>query len=388
MARALGTPILISNEGGQFPLERIYLGVGNHSEQWLQALIQTHPDILPVAEIEPGFGTLIPAAREIPCGHGYIDNLYLTPSGDIVLVETKLWRNSEIRREVVAQVLDYVSALAAMSFESFQLAVSKGDNAPKRLYDLISGNPDALEEADFIDAVTSNLRRGRMLVIVLGDGIRSETEALAGLLQSHAGAHFTFALVEVATWRNDAGDILAIPSTLAKTVMIERGIVRFEGAGVKVEPVPIEVRARAQSLSMQTFMAIMAERDPGLPAAINEFIIALEPVGVYPDLKATFSIKADLPNFNRPINFGYVDKQSKFWTNPVSSDLPEQVWRPYLETLATLIGGQVIDEPGNRYVAISGRSAPRISDLLPHHLAAWVAAIGKAVHEANKEPGS
>jgi hypothetical protein len=74
---------------------------------------------------------------------------------------------------------------------------------------------------------------------VLGDGIRQEAEALAGLLQSHAGALFTFALVELATWRNlESGDILAVPNTLAQTVMIERGILLFEDGVPKIKSVP------------------------------------------------------------------------------------------------------------------------------------------------------
>ena len=106
MIRALGFPVLIDNSGSKIALERIYLGVGNHNEKWLQELIHAHPGILPMVDIEPGFGMLIPAALEVPCPHGKIDNLFLTPSGDIVFVETKLWRNTEIRREVVAQTLD------------------------------------------------------------------------------------------------------------------------------------------------------------------------------------------------------------------------------------------------------------------------------------------
>lgn len=366
------------------PLQRIYLGNGNHKEKWLQNLIHAHPNILPVADIEPGFGALIPAALEVSCAHGRIDNLFLTASGDIVFVETKLWRNTEMRREVVAQVLDYVSALTAMSFEEFQTVVSKGEKAPKRLYDLMADNPEALPEAEFIDAVSNNLRRGRMLAMVLGDGIRSETEALAALLQSHAGAHFTFALVEVAIWQKSDGSILAIPSTLAKTVMIERGIVRIEGSGVRVDPLPPEAKARAQSISMSDFMAKMAERDPRLPDAINAMLEALEPLGVSPDLKQTLNLKVDLPELDKPLNFGYIDKQGKFWANPAAWSTPETIWRPYFESLAKLIGGYVIDEPGNRYVAISGRSAPRITDLLPAHLDAWVAAIEATIRRANE----
>src|SRR3546814_9834658 len=111
MARHRAIPVLITNDNNRSVLTRIRLGNGLHDENWLQTLIHDHPAILPVSDIEPGFGDLIAAAREVPCGHGYIDNLYLTPSGDIVLVETKLWRNSQMRREAVAQALDYVAAL-------------------------------------------------------------------------------------------------------------------------------------------------------------------------------------------------------------------------------------------------------------------------------------
>lgn len=384
MIRARGVPVLVDSLGCQTPLQRVNLGSGIHTEKWLQELVHTQPNILPVSEIEPGFGSLIPAALEVSCAHGRIDNLYLTPSGDIVFVETKLWRNTEMRREVVAQVLDYVSALTAMSFDEFQTIVSRGEKAPKRLYDLVADNPEALPEAEFIDAVSNNLRRGRMLAIVLGDGIRSETEALAALLQSHAGAHFTFALVELATWQKSDGSILAIPSTLAKTVMIERGIVRIEGTGVRVDPLPPEAKPRAQSISMADFMALMKARDPNLPAAIYAFLEALKPLGVYPELKATLNLKVDLPGFDRAVNFGSIDKQGKFWANPASWNLPDTIWRTYFDALAKMIGGQVIDEPNNQFVAISGRSAPRITDLLPAHHDAWFEAIDLAIRNANE----
>jgi hypothetical protein len=102
----------------------------------------------------------------------------------------------------VAQALDYVSALMTIGYEAFEAAVLKARGEGTRLYDLVADQPEALEEASFVDAVAKNLSRGRMLVIALGDGIRQEAEALATLLQSHAGALFTFALVELATWRN------------------------------------------------------------------------------------------------------------------------------------------------------------------------------------------
>lgn len=386
MHRARGIPVLVGHEGERQALDRIHLGLGTHNENWLQELIQDHPSILPIADIEPGFGEPVPVAREVPCGHGYIDNLYITPSGDIVLVETKLWRNNEIRREVVAQALDYVAALTAMSFAQFEQAVARGQGAPKRIHDPFVNNPEALDEPAFIDAVTRNLQRGRMLVLVLGDGIRTETEALANLLQSHAGAHFTFALVELATWRTATGAILAVPDILARTVMIERGIVRIEGAGVTVAPVPVEAKARAQSISMSDFMAIMAQRDPGLPGAINALLDALEPYGVYPELRSSLNLKLDSPLLSRPANFGYINRNGKFWTDPAAGNLPRTVWRPYFDRVAELVGGLVIDEPKTHFVAISGRSAPRIEDVIPQHQDDFVGAIADAIHRLNEDP--
>src|SRR3546814_13674822 len=97
-------------------------------------------------------------ATLLPSTTLFLVNLYLTPSGDIVLVETKLWRNSQMRREVVAQALDYVAALSRMGYEAFETAVTRGQQAPTRLYDLVHGHPEALDEAEFIDAVSLNLR--------------------------------------------------------------------------------------------------------------------------------------------------------------------------------------------------------------------------------------
>lgn len=386
MSRSQATPVLVTTDKSRTELQRIYLGQGVHDEEWLQALIHYHPAILPMADIEHGFGELIPAAREVPCGHGFIDNLYVTPSGDLVLVETKLWRNSQMRREVVAQALDYVAAITNMTFEAFEAAVTHGQCLVPRLYDLVRDHPEASGEADFIDAVTINLRRGRLVVIVLGDGIRTETELLHDLLQSHAGLHFTFALVEVATWRNaGTGDILVIPSTLAKTVMIERGIVRIEKGEPVIKPLPPKAMAKPQTITSTDFWEAIAQHDPRAPDAINALLAALEPLGIYADLKASLNLKADLPNRAKPVNFGYIAKNGQFWTSPASYTAPEHVWRPYMEALAGLIGGKVVTNPNESFVSTGGRSAPRIEQFLPQHQDAVVRAIEAVLRILNAE---
>jgi hypothetical protein len=97
-----GIPVLV-REGAAFPLTPAPLGQGAHGEVWLQGLVQAHPQLLPVAQIEPGCRELIAAAREAPCGHGFIDNLFVTPAGDIAIAEVKLWRNPQMRRKAQAR---------------------------------------------------------------------------------------------------------------------------------------------------------------------------------------------------------------------------------------------------------------------------------------------
>lgn len=372
-------------------LSRVNLGKGLHDEAWLQALLHAHPELLPIAEIEPGFGAAVPAAREVACGHGYIDNVYLTPAGEIIIVETKLWANPQARREVVAQALDYAAALSRMTYEQFEKAVLRPATTPnlKSLYGIVKDHPDALEEAAFVDAVAMNLRRGRMLVIAAGDGVRREAETLASLLQSHAGAHFTFALVELAAYRiGDSDQYVIVPATLLQTVMIERGIVTIEDGKPVIKP-PAQIAAvgssppAAQSLTEQTFYELMAARDPKLPQAIRDFIKSVEPLGVYAEYKASLNLKVEQGDAMKPINLGYIQKNGQFWTNAVGWFAPKDVASAYIEALSAAIGGKVAEgnEWSGNYVSTDGKTAPRIERLLPQHADAWRAAIEALVHQ-------
>lgn len=388
MRKAAGSPVLVGSDGRSSAFERVFLGAGTHNEEWLQALIFDHPELLPVAEIEPAFGTIIPAAREVACGHGSIDNLYLTPSGGIVLVETKLWRNVQARREVVAQALDYHSSLMKIGFEAFEAAVLKarGDGV-RSLHELVADQPDAIDEAAFVDAVSVNLARGRPLVIALGDGIRQEAEALAELLQSHAGAHFTFALVELGVWKHAAtGDLVMVPNTLAQTVMIKRGILTFEGGVPRIAAAPVEQDAKAQSMSEEMFFEELGRSDPALPGAIRSFLKLVEPLGIYPDLKASLNLKVDLPDTPRATNLCYIAKNGKLWTNPLSWTAPDEIAREYNRRLAELIGGSV-STGTELYLTTNGTSAPSASALLPEHAEAWAEAIDWTVRALRSPEG-
>ena len=85
------------------------------SEAYIQALVHEHPACLPIAEIDAMFSGPVPICTELNTPAGPIDNFMVTSSGLPVLVECKLWRNPEGRREVVGQILDY-ARLSILAF--------------------------------------------------------------------------------------------------------------------------------------------------------------------------------------------------------------------------------------------------------------------------------
>jgi len=94
------------------------------SEAYIQALVHEHPACLPLAEIDAMFSGAVPICTELSTPAGSIDNFMVTPSGLPVLVECKLWRNPDARREIVSQILDYAKELSRWSSSDAQREVS------------------------------------------------------------------------------------------------------------------------------------------------------------------------------------------------------------------------------------------------------------------------
>ena len=162
--------LLVSDAGDAVPLKPLSEAV---SEAYIQALVHKHPACLPIAEIDAMFSAPVPICTELNTLAGAIDNFMVTPSGLPVLVECKLWRNPEGRREVVGQILDYAKELSRWSSSDLQREVSrrlKRDGNP--LLEMVRKVDPEVDEIQFNDALTANLRRGRFLLLIVGDGIR------------------------------------------------------------------------------------------------------------------------------------------------------------------------------------------------------------------------
>ena len=102
-------------------------------EDWLQNVLDAAPDILPISVIDDRVqGGLVSLGREIGTPAGSIDNLFLSTDGYLVVVETKLWRNPDARRSVIAQILDYAAHVRQWDYTQIEKLWKKRHNGSAR----------------------------------------------------------------------------------------------------------------------------------------------------------------------------------------------------------------------------------------------------------------
>ena len=391
MDNATGKPILVS---GNDVIE--LAPVQGRDELWLQKLIHRHPQCLPMEQIEPGLGQLVPVCLELPLRVGLVDNLMVTPEGNLVIVEVKLWRNPEARRQVIAQALDYATAMFELDYEGLQSAVRKakfpGSAPPARLYDLVDGG-QALPEALFVDRVNRNLREGRIVILIVGDGIRSDAESLVSGLQAHANFHFTVALVELPVYSRECGDgaeeLVVVPHTLLKTVTVPRFTVSAaDGHAVVHDAGMDESKAkkpsRRTSISSEDFFEAVQRRGPDVPEKLKVFLDDLDGIGVHAEFLASLNLKWDQPD-GKPVNMGYVRRGGEICTDASYWQADNDLAENYNVALARLFGGKVRtlrqkrDGNRDRWVTRTDGRLFRIEEVADR-LGQWAALIEQFQH--------
>ena len=245
-------------------------------------------------------------------------------------------------------------------------------------------------------ATARSLTSGRFLLIVVGDGIREGVERIADYLNQSAGIRITFGLVELAIFdmpEGSAGGVIVEPRVLAKTIEIERAVVRRADAGIVVEDPPLAsggVRVRTQ-ITEKEFYERIEQVDPALPERVRAFFQSYEAQG--DDFEVTLSRASYILKWHRSdgskVNFGTLFPNGDLDTNYVvyyaeqSGD--PQVGVDYLEAVARLLPGATVKKDGNYWswrVVVDGRK-PKVGDLLEHSNE-WLTAIGQAVNAFNR----
>lgn len=266
--------ILESIDGSGRELRRISSSPGDvKDEAWLQELIFRHPQLLPINQFDDFLTEPIPLARELATNIGYIDNLYVTIEGRLIIVETKLWKNPEQHRTVVAQIIDYAKEVSAWSYDDLDNAVLK---ARRRMFD---GDGQSIDEimkqplerhgissAEFQERAIENMQTGRFLLLIVGDKISPNVALLSAAIHGVPGLEFQLGLVEMMMHPlSESSDwpMIVISDVVGRTVEETRAVVKIhykqERPAVKVTVPDTEKHSRRGSASLESFKAEMPE---------------------------------------------------------------------------------------------------------------------------------
>ncbi len=240
----VGTPVVFTDGDSQrrfIPLSEVSVrrdDPNSFDECLMQELVDAAPNVLPVREFLPSTTALFSLGREVPVdlggAQGRIDNLLVTNDGYLVIVETKLHRNPEGIREVIAQTLQYGMAVGQMPVMELEARIQLGQfPAPKRTENIsqcvsrlaVEQSQSDLLAEDFDEAFERHLRRGEILLLIVSDEIHVGVERVTSWLNDQGNSSpFKFGLVELKFFARGA-DRIVIPRTVLKTREVSRHVV-------------------------------------------------------------------------------------------------------------------------------------------------------------------
>jgi hypothetical protein len=179
-------------------------------EDILQRLLADQPDLLPGDQISPESPVqwlLVAREMSVPDsaeggGRWSLDHLFLDQQGMPTFVECKRSGNRELRREVVAQMLEYVAnGLKFWSVERLrqvaeETAAKKGKSLDDEIRSRLIGPEGDIE--DYWQKVKEKLRAGGVRLVFVADTIPQELRCLIEFLNNKmAGAGVEVLAVEI-----------------------------------------------------------------------------------------------------------------------------------------------------------------------------------------------
>jgi hypothetical protein len=363
-------PFLIDQNSSGQRLQPVDIQKPTYTEKWLQDLLRGNPEILPVGEIESVFYPLIPIGRELGTGNGPIDNLFISHRGYLVLVETKLWRNPEAKREVVAQAIDYGSALSRWSYDQLD-EVTKNytkeyENSELRLIEWVERNCGPVEGGrDFFeDTVAKNLRLGRLLILIVGDRIRQSLIEMLDYANKYPHLASDVVLVELRCYQSpsskDGWPLLVIPNIVARTEIVERSIIQItinqsgtHEIEVKQQKSTGEEKRKRVSLTEEAFWELLMERSPDTFKEVQDIIddyrkrdeISIDPA------EGSIVVRLNIPDTDEQVSVFFVTKNGglRVWPRTIARQLREAGFDPSLgESYGTQMR-KLMKTPENRF---------------------------------------
>ncbi len=347
--RQYARPVIISGNKS-ITAKRLQYNEREYTEKWLQDIVHNHPECLPISDIEPLFEDVISLCTEMEMESGFVDNVLINDRGYVTLVECKLWRNPQARREVLAQVLDYAKDLAGWNYDRFEAAVLKARaETDKTLLDIMTERTPDIDETEFIDSVNRNLKEARVLLLIIGDGIRENAEQLIDFLNSFANMRFVLAFVEMPVFKLEETDQFIItPRILAKTTELERVVIPEK------KPASVLMKEREQQQSRSASESVFYER---LASSIGQddaksvraFVDELrEEFDIRPKMGRGKTLALHLKTVDDRYNLGAIQEDGRvlfFGIVPKTGEAGDrQIGIDYLKGMAGIINGEYCDD--------------------------------------------
>jgi len=189
------------------------------SEATLQTYLEQFPSLLPVWEVDEEAAPLLTIGREVGVPSGAVDLLFTDTNGILTVVETKLARNPEVRREVIGQVIEYASFLSTWDADDVERQANDylhSERATEDYHDLnvyealskVAG--DEVPADVFRERIDDNLKRGRIRLVIVVDEIAEPLRSTVTFLNSFST--FDVLVLQLADFEESAARHIFIPS--------------------------------------------------------------------------------------------------------------------------------------------------------------------------------
>lgn len=256
-------------------------------ERFLERAIGANPALLCLedrrTQIRGRYAVFHQLKLETPQGRTvYPDIVMLCESGHVVVVEVKLADNPELaQRAVVAQVLDYASALAGYTTD--ELVELFGGEPGSGFADIIKARfPDCHQPHELADVLVERLRAADLHLVIACDGAPSGLrEFVQGVSsQSASGAYELRVAVLTPFTTSTHPGVLLLPTTPTRTEIVARTAVHVTYAEGQPRP-EVQVRVTSQDevaeAVRQAKSTTPRELRPDLAAAIDAYDLIAAP---------------------------------------------------------------------------------------------------------------
>ena len=204
-------------------------------EWFLETILSDNPQLLRLENRLSGIREPYVAFRQLsfntPQGRSIRpDIVYLTGSGHVIITETKLYKNPELKdRRVIAQVVDYAASFSALSEQEITNLFSNGHNDKLSWSELIQQYfPSEPNCEELAETLISRFFSGNLNLVIACDKAPIGLDELVRGVANQSALEFDLSVVEVTPYTKNGSkpsDIIFIPKTRVATEVISRTVV-------------------------------------------------------------------------------------------------------------------------------------------------------------------